>query len=332
MMPRKRRAFTLIELLVVIAIIAVLVALLLPAVQQAREAARRSQCKNNLHQIGLAFHNYHEALNAFPYAYFVGTNLNVNNWATQLLPYLDQAPLYNQFNCSVPPFNEAVAFFPPAVVAKNLSVIATTVPVFKCPSAPTASPTYPGALPASVLGVAVSWTAAEGDYSVTTGVRSGYAQIAYANFNPYDRGGVLVALGPPPNKNKTSRIADVVDGTSNTFIIGERTGGGIIYHKKQTFDGGPSPFTKANGGGWADALNGEHWLKGALYDGTTQQNGGPCAINCTNVLGDGFHSFHDGGCHFLMTDGAVRFISANIAAFTMAGLITRIGTEVLGEF
>src|SRR6266851_2462357 len=109
---RQTRGFTLIELLVVIAIIAVLVALLLPAVQQAREAARRAQCKNNLKQMGLAFHNYHEALNTFPYAYVVGfqnsipgNKPTVTNWALMLLPYLDQGPLYNSYNCSVPSYN-----------------------------------------------------------------------------------------------------------------------------------------------------------------------------------------------------------------------------------
>ena len=195
--PCKRSAFTLIELLVVIAIIAVLVALLLPAVQQAREAAR--QCKNNLKQMGLAFHNYHEALNTFPFAYFVGSNLNINNWAVMLLPYLDQGPLYNSYNCSVPSYNEAPALgFNAAAAAQNKIVIGTTLPVFKCPSAPGGAATYNDAIPASGIAPgtpALTWTAAEGDYSVLTGVRSGYAQIAYVNFNPPDRG--VVRRGRP---------------------------------------------------------------------------------------------------------------------------------------
>jgi len=96
-MQRKQRGFTLIELLVVIAIIAILIALLLPAVQQAREAARRTQCRNKLKQLGLALHNYHDAFTTFP----IGTQWNANpNWRIGILPYLDQAPLYNSLNLS----------------------------------------------------------------------------------------------------------------------------------------------------------------------------------------------------------------------------------------
>src|SRR5215475_12182066 len=109
-MSRKRRAFTLIELLVVIAIIAVLVAMLLPAVQQAREAARRAQCKNNLKQMGLALHNYADVALTFPPAYLVGANFDVISWGTLILPHLDQGPLYDKYNCSVPPINEADSF------------------------------------------------------------------------------------------------------------------------------------------------------------------------------------------------------------------------------
>jgi prepilin-type processing-associated H-X9-DG protein len=74
------------------------------------------------------------------------------------------------------------------------------------------------------------------------------------------------------------------------------------------------------------------WMRGSQYDGTNPTDGGPCPINCTNVRSDGFHSFHDGGCHFLMADGSVRFINANINAFTMASLITKAKGEVVGEF
>jgi prepilin-type N-terminal cleavage/methylation domain-containing protein len=339
-MPRKRSAFTLIELLVVIAIIAVLVALLLPAVQQAREAARRSQCKNNLHQLGLAFHNYHEALNTFPYAYMIdGRNLNINNWAIQILPYLDQAALYNQFNSSVPAFSNASSLgFNAAAAAQNVAVVSTTLPVFNCPSVPTNSPTYPGALPAGGLGggappLTLTFTAAKGDYSACTGVRGNFANAAYANF-PGGAGGQRdgVLTNSVPGGTNVQKIAAITDGPSNTFMLGERSGGGTIYHKKTVFDNGPDLLTTTNGGGWGDGFNGEHWLQGALYDGTHQSNGGPCPINCTNLRGDGFHSFHDGGCHFLMADGAVKFIGESINAFTMAALITKGKGEVPGEF
>ena len=134
----RQRGFTLIELLVVIAIIAILIALLLPAVQQAREAARRSTCKNNLKQIGLAMHNYHETFGMFPPGY-VEEILNTNGghvadneghwaWNALLLPYLDQAPLFNQLN---------VGTVPVSTMLNNATVrgsMQKTLPVFRCPS------------------------------------------------------------------------------------------------------------------------------------------------------------------------------------------------------
>src|SRR5262249_44823850 len=180
----RRLGFTLIELLVVIAIIAVLVSTLLPAVQQAREAARRSQCKNNLKQMGLAFHNYHDAMNTFPYAYLLtapglfglpaGTPLNANSWGLMLLPYLDQQPLYDQYNCNVAPINEAVAFGQPAaVIASNIAVISTPLTVFACPTTPNGITIYNAAVPGP-FGT-VHWTAASSDYMLTSGVYRNFA-------------------------------------------------------------------------------------------------------------------------------------------------------------
>ena len=328
----RRNAFTLIELLVVLAVIAILIALLLPAVQQAREAARRGECRNHLKQLGLALHNYHDAHRRFPFAYFVGGDSNASSWSIQLLPYLDQAPLWNQWDSNVPAFDQAVSFFPPAAVQGNLAVIRRPLPLFKCPST-SAEDEYQGRFPmnaaaAGVPPMSVTWTAARSDYCVTSGVGGAFAEIAYLGADGGDREGSLRPAGLF-GKGDTE-VMRIKDGASNTFLIGERVGGATIFKRRKPDSTLTTIFGKLNGGGWGDFLNGEHWLRGALQDGTP--NGGPCAINCTNLRGSGFYSFHGGGAHFLMADGAVRFVSADLAAGTFAALITRNGKEAVGEY
>ena len=161
-----RPAFTLVELLVVIAIIGILIALLLPAVQAAREAARRAQCSNNLKQIGLGLHNYHDVNRTFPFAFMVDdTTLNVQVWGTRILPYIEQNALYQNYHNTVPSFNEATALgFSQPEVNDNLAVIRTELNAFVCPSTPQSDRTYNGALPGGSLGNGVppsdlTWTA-----------------------------------------------------------------------------------------------------------------------------------------------------------------------------
>ena len=337
----KPRGFTLIELLVVIAIIAVLIALLLPAVQQAREAARRSQCKNNLKQFGVAFHNYHDAAKKFPFGYYAtppGTpvvGFNAASWGLMLLPYLDQGPLYKRYRFDSPAMTTPAT---PNGVA-NVAVISTSLPVFRCPSTPSGSPTYNVAVPAGAFAgfPAMTWTAAVSDYGATTGVLGVFSTLAYASFPGGAGGNREGALGA----FTTTSTADLKDGTSNTFLLGERTGGATIFNPGSTQ--APAAVTAAygptNGGGWGDVLNAEHWLGGQLYSGFTVPPAppalspqGPCSVKCPNARGRGFYSFHTGGAHFVMADGAVRFINQNIAPFTFAGLITRRKGEIVGEY
>ncbi len=321
---RIRSGFTLIELLVVIAIIAILIALLLPAVQQAREAARRTQCRNNLKQLGLALHNYESTNNTFPFSWMLGNNLNVSPWTIQILPYMDQAPLYNQWVPTTPALNEAVAIFPAAAVQANLAVIRTKLTAHVCPSSPApAESNY--TLPANSAGAgvppfAISWTAARGDYSANSGVRSGFAAVAYAAY-PGGAGGQRegVLRGAPGG---VSRLALITDGTSNTIIVGERTGSSLVYRKTQPDNTLSTLYGPSNGGGWGDFLNGENWTSGCLFDGNPAASGGPCAINCNNIRSQSYHSFHTGGSHFLMGDGAVRFVSENVSAFIFASALT----------
>lgn len=343
-MAHTRRAFTLVELLVVIAIIGILVALLLPAVQAAREAARRAQCTNNLKQVALATHNYHDTNQTLPPAYFIdikSNRLNIQPWGPMILPYIEQRQLADLYNSTVIPVNEAGKLgFSQTIANQNLAVISTVLKTYICPSTPYTAEQriYTGALPANAAAsgippIALTWKAAPSDYSLTSGVRAAYGGIAYASY-PGGQGGnrhgamqpgveFLPAIMNPANNT----YATIQDGTSNTFLLGERTGGATLYHKRkpQTFYPASiaSVLAAANGGGWGDVLNGENWLRGALYDGTPGPNGGPCGLNCSNIRGDGFMSFHPNVCQFAMCDGSVQGLTENATQFAVSVRITR---------
>ncbi|WP_240928288.1 DUF1559 domain-containing protein [Thalassoroseus pseudoceratinae] len=324
-----RRGFTLIELLVVIAIIAILIALLLPAVQQAREAARRTQCKNNMKQLGLALHQYHDTYNKFPFSYMLGDDLNVSSFGVQILPFIEQGNLWNRWDSRVPAFNEASsAGFPAAAVDQNLEVIATPIDAFMCPSTP-GEEVHDYSLPANAGGSGVppfdlTWTAARSDYCAASGVRGVFGDLAYAGNQGGQRGGIFA------EPNECAQFRDVTDGTSNTILLGERVGGNVVYRNGQIDPSLTSSLGPSQGGAWGDFLLGEHWPEGSLTDGTP--GGGPCVINCTNMRSTGFMSFHPGGAQFLLADGSVKFLSENIDLATLAGLITRGKGEVLGDF
>ncbi len=332
----RRKGFTLVELLVVIAIIGILIALLLPAVQAAREAARRSQCSNNLKQIGLALHNYHDSYKTFPFSWMVylpsgglGMDTNAQVWGTRILPYLEQSALYDQYDSRYPSFNEFAAI--PAV-AQNLTVIQTPISAFVCPSTPGSAdsriydadlnPAYP-----------VTWRCAPSDYSAITGVLGAFATAAYTGWTGSgSRSGVLQFNGHDPNTGSVelgkSRIGDIKDGTANTAVIGERVGGDTIYMKGGQISPMSGTLGPANGGGWGDIMNGEMWYGGSLHDGSNLPTDGTCAINCTNYRSAGFYSFHPGGAQFCLADGSVRFVSETIDAFTLAALTTRSRGEI----
>jgi prepilin-type N-terminal cleavage/methylation domain-containing protein len=291
--PRaKRIGFTLIELLVVIAIIAILIALLLPAVQQAREAARRTQCKNNLKQFGLAMHNYHDSLNIFPPGHVQpqgtgvslwtlcstmsngvavpDTNARSWGWGTFILPYIDQAPLFNQLKpdgCRMP--NEGTLY-------GGAALLQQTLPAYRCPSD---------------NGQAIN--VYQNNYATSNYVVS--EQIGCA-----DRGWNNVRLGP----NGNIKIRDLLDGTSNTLMIGER-----------------SLRTEPAGQRWGAAII---WGRGSGTDAGFKFRGYGINFKPTVAANNGFgtdngcirhmtSSQHVGGAHFLLCDGAVRFISENIA-------------------
>ncbi len=349
------RGFTLIELLVVIAIIAILIALLLPAVQQAREAARRTQCKNHLKQVGLAFHNYHDTFGRFPLPGLmvfapgmgsgVGGTMTSNSWGLATLPYMDQSPVYNLYNFSFACWD-----------SRNTTAVQTKIPAFLCPSTPrtsnSTSYTIPAALLAGLATANLSLTDAGAiDYVTTNSVMDEFVEAAYndgVNYNDrpgWGQGGLVVP--PLPSANippLAGGIRDITDGTSNTILVGEMVGRNSLYRSTRRVlisppDAEATLNSLAAGGAWADPFNGNWELSGRLYDGTSDR--GPCSVNCSNAkvnssdslrFAAGLFSFHVGGAHILMGDGAVRFLSENVSGITMTSLVSRTFGEVVGEY
>ena len=375
---RRKLGFTLIELLVVIAIIAILIALLLPAVQQAREAARRSTCKNNMKQIGLAFHNYHETYGAFPMPYSLDLSdpgplptdsLNAHAWGEMLLPYLDQAPLFNRINMGVPTLGASTAPVWNAVVMSfggmgysagqqtqmvaNQSAASAVLPVFNCPSTqggPRVDINYkagvdslfglPGTLTGTTYKGVVRCQYASTDYATINGVLGNFTGPFYTGPQQANREGIM------RQPNMCTRIRDVLDGLSNTWMMAERAAANDVWRNGiKIHDAGsgtfvePAPlnpdqpaFNSQDGGGWGDFVNGEFWLEGALEDGTSPASNGPCLINCTNLDTRGLYSFHPGGIHVLRGDGGVQLCSEFLNTNVIVQAISMDGLTVGGEF
>jgi prepilin-type N-terminal cleavage/methylation domain-containing protein/prepilin-type processing-associated H-X9-DG protein len=313
----RRHGFTLIELLVVIAMIAILIGLLLPAVQKVREAASRVKCANNLKQLGLACHNYHDAHRTFPPgavgpltpAFPQYANLKHHGLGAYLLPYVEQVALVSQYQWG------ASWYEPPNQTAVNVQL-----KVWQCPSA-RANRISDGSLPtvAPPPGETFDGTAACADYAGMGTIDSGLA-----------RSGRIDPPGGPKDErghyegaftiNATRCLLDFPDGTSHTILIAECAGRPEPWQGRRQVAN-----TWLSGGPWAS--RNLLWGRGATPDGTAFF--GECAVNCTNNRE--VYSFHTGGANVVFADGSVRFLKANISIRVFAALVTRAGGEVVAS-
>ncbi|MDX1948293.1 MAG: DUF1559 domain-containing protein [Pirellulaceae bacterium] len=330
----KRSGFTLIELLVVIAIIGVLVALLLPAIQAAREAARRTSCSNNLKQIGIAIHNFHDTKKYLPSGGRPPTASTIRAGVfIYLLPFVDQQPLWNRYDTSVTWSH-----------ANNLPVSSLRVGTYECAS----SPKHGGLLDHNPDGYSSgsAWVGivANGDYGASLGIDPALPALAAALSPPRVVIGSTSTISTSSRttngflpKNARLTLADITDGTSNTIAVLE-SGGRPYNYRRGTQVSSDITTSRVNGGGWvrpaSDILFAGSSANGAVVPGVFVNR-----TNGLNVGGESYgssgypsvgtegssqpYSFHPSGMNVLLGDGSVRFIDEGIDIGTFAALITR---------
>jgi prepilin-type processing-associated H-X9-DG protein/prepilin-type N-terminal cleavage/methylation domain-containing protein len=346
----KRTAMTLIELLLVLAIIAVLIALLLPAVQRAREAANRAACSNNLKQIGLALLNYHDTLGSFPSGFNTTAGDDLQNGGfggfIPLLPFLEQDNWFRLWDPT------GTWYDPP-----NAAIVSIEVRVFYCPSNRRGG-VIDTAFMVPFAGRPLPDVAAC-DYLLCKGANAALCQVTVV---PAEARGVF-------DVNTHTRLAEIADGTSMTFAVGEGAGNSPLFGIRRYYSDttaaqglfpGQSPFIDQSWSSGPMATQTLHTdgLLGGSCLGVTAERGGhvpPFDERMNNPLGlaaldwnngctnsgtqpgtfdtiSGFRSVHPGGCNFLFCDGGVRFIRETIAPDTYRALSTMAGEEVVGDF
>jgi prepilin-type N-terminal cleavage/methylation domain-containing protein/prepilin-type processing-associated H-X9-DG protein len=364
MKAETRRGFTLIELLVVIAIIAVLIALLLPAVQSAREAARRSQCVNNLKQIGLGMHNYHSSNGTFPLGGTTqwtsyGYSSNWGTWSASalMLGYMEQQPVFNAIN-----FNQVNGFG--YGWWANVTIGNTLVNLFVCPSDGISPQKPSGPLPINAASQSCwQWSGHTNNYYASVGTSSNYP-------------GALDTTGIFTEGGNCYSLANVTDGSSYTIAFGEALigvynvaapkwrGGPVVptppsgnsnglydvstnypsvitdFQVCQAFFQNPAYLTdwhssnNTKGFRWEQDLGGFCIFNTILPPSATQYTFGSCRMGATNAdIADGTYqganSNHPGGCNFLMGDGSARFIKSSIGVKTYWALGTKANSEII---
>ena len=297
-LTRKRAGFTIIEALVVCSIVAISLSLALPSLVESRQAAQRDKCKNNLKQIGLALHNYHDVYLGFSPGWIVrGKDVegkHSNGWQTGLLPYIGQANLYNKIDST----NFEVVFPNGSQNLALQTMLKTSVPAYHCPSDPAgAVNTLRGGLGRS-------------NYSGNYGSKpiGRWADLDYLPGQAASPNGARVRSNGLFWGNSFRRIRDITDGTSNTLMVGEKS----VIGRSGLWMGVRSNFHES------DAVSDTSWASGL------------------NLSDTGFSSRHPGGVQFVLCDGSVRFISEKVASSPQGSIFQALGTcnggEVIGEY
>lgn len=338
MPPRRARqsGFTLIELLVVIAIIAILIALLLPAVQQAREAARRSQCKNNMKQIGLALHNYHDVFNKFP----IGSrapNDGPHNWRFSLLPYLEQANIYeltkNQPGSDVDFWEGGGGTYNGDTLHFKDKVI---TPIYMCPSSADNPITYangfasnPGQGSQSIQYVGIMGAYPDPANPTPTG-RSNVSYYTSGLSYATNTGCLLI--------NECRAMRDITDGSSNTIIVGEQSrnsDSSPVLKRSDYTSGWAGTSTSGTVAEWiaADGSGSHKFGTGvtAVYHSPNPTSTGSEA-NAQWDWNTPLSSYHTGGVHVLLADGSTRFLGDNTNLVLIQRLCVRDDGQTVGEW
>jgi prepilin-type processing-associated H-X9-DG protein len=294
------------------AIIGVLVAILLPAVQAAREASRRGQCQNNLKQLALAFQNYESAYKELPLAYTDPSGAK-NNWAPFILPYVEQNNLVAGYDLSRDWW-----------VSPNRDIAAKPLAVLMCPSTPGAPRMQDKPEPSPP-----NKTGACGDYFTPAGVHRDINQVLPASDQIPPTTDLRAAICWYSARNRRNRQSDIRDGLSNSIILGECAGREDVWRGRQQtpVDYTSSPKVRARGGAWASTDNAYEVGQRNAWDAAFGPIPGVLAINNSNEWGHCFYSFHDGSANFAFADGSVRVLTEQVPLRLLVALITRAGEE-----
>ncbi len=317
-MSERRRGFTLIELLVVIAIIAILIGLLLPAVQKVREAAARTQCTNNMKQLGLALHGFHDTNHAFPASGW--TTAGPGNpagkfvgWRPLTLPFLEQKNLQKLYDFNVNWWE-----------GTNPTAGAVPVKTYQCPSVPQRKAVLSAVAKSPRPALAFTNPIAPTDYEAILGVQPN-------SINPhlpaplYHAGNRFSVM----SRNSRTRMTDVTDGTSSTILVVECAARPLVFRNRSA----NASLNNDQGIGWIDS-EGPFSFDGASSDASAEGCGpaGGCTSAMNKKNDNEPFSFHSGGGNFLFADGHVQFVREGVPIAVFAALCTMNAGEVVGDY